>query len=236
VNFPIAILAGGLATRLHPETLDIPKSLIKINNRPFIDFQLYQLAHQGFKDIVLCLGHKADQIIDYVERGEKYNLNVEFSIERKALGTGGALKNASSLLGEKFGILYGDSYLPVDLRKIVGESMRSKKLAVMTVFENLNRFDRSNVRINGNGSIFYSREENDETLTHIDYGFSVMNQKALLRIPNDDVYDLSNLWARLSSENELDGHVVYTRFYEIGSRAGIVDFENFLKGRRVEFY
>ena len=106
----------------------------------------------------------------------------------------------------------------------------------MTVFENLNRFDRSNVRINRDGSILYSREENDETLTHIDYGFSVMNQKALLRIPNDNFYDLSNLWARLSRENELDGHVVYKRFYEIGSRAGIVDFENFLKGRCDEFY
>ena len=179
MNIRIAILAGGLATRLHPETLDIPKSLMKINNQPFIDFQLHQLANQGFKDIVLCLGHKANQIINYVGNGEKYNLKIEFSIESEPLGTGGALKNASYLLGEKFGILYGDSYLPIDLREIIEASTQSTKLAIMTVFKNLNRYDRSNVSFNGDHSILYSKKKNDETMTHIDYGFSVMNKRAL---------------------------------------------------------
>ena len=229
MNIPIAILAGGLATRLHPETLDIPKSLIKINNRPFIDYQLYQLTNQGFKNIVLCLGHKADQIIDYVGQGDRYNLKIEFSVESEPLGTGGALKNASYLLGEKFGILYGDSYLPIDLREITAASTQSKKLAIMTVFKNLNRYDKSNVSFIGDHSILYSKNEKDVTMTHIDYGFSVMNKAALLRIPDDNFYDLSNLWESLSRDNELDGYLVNERFYEIGSRGGIVDFQNFLK-------
>ena len=68
MSLPIAILAGGLATRLHPETLEIPKSLLKINNRAFIDYQLDQISSQGFENVVLCLGHKSDYIIDHKKK------------------------------------------------------------------------------------------------------------------------------------------------------------------------
>ena len=232
MSLPIAILAGGLATRLHPETLEIPKSLLKINNRAFIDYQLDQISSQGFENVVLCLGHKSDYIIDHVGNGNKFNLNIEFSVEDRPLGTGGAIKNALHFLGENFGILYGDSYLPIDLNQIVSTFTNSRKLALMTIYENLGRFDTSNVRFTSEGSLVYSKRETNFKMNYIDYGFSVVNRKAFKHIPSNIFYDLSELWEKLSKSNELLGKIVHERFYEIGSREGIVDFENFLKGEK----
>lgn len=194
MKIPIAILAGGLATRLHPETLQIPKSLIQFNGRPFIDYQLEQLNNQGFKDVVLCLGHKSDQIINYLKNNNRFNLNIDFSIETLPLGTGGALKNASKFLGQKFGIMYGDSFLPIDLNLIIEKFSKSQKLALMTIFENRDSFDRSNVKIGTGGKIRYSKERLCSTMTFIDYGFSIMSRNFLEYIPSNSKYDLSDLW------------------------------------------
>ena len=226
---PIAILAGGLATRLHPETLEIPKSLIRVNNRAFIDYQLEQLADQGFKKIVLCLGHQSNQIIDHVINSNEFDLNIEFSVENKILGTGGAIKNAINFLGENFGILYGDSYLPIHLNQIVETFRYSSKLALMTIYENLGRFDRSNVRIDSEGRLDYSKRKASLAMTYIDYGFNLLRKEALEFIPSDSYFDLSELWETLCKINEIDFQIVHERFYEIGSREGIIDFDNFLK-------
>ena len=232
MSLPIAILAGGLATRLYPETLEIPKSLIKINNRAFIDYQLDQISSQGFENVVLCLGHKSSQIIDHVGNGSKFNLNIEFSVEDMPLGTGGAIKKALHFLGDNFGILYGDSYLPIDLNQIVSTFTNSKESALMTIYENLGRFDTSNVRYTSKGDLLYSKRETNFKMNYIDCGFSVVNRNAFTHIPFNIFYDLSELWEKLSQSNELLGSIVYERFYEIGSRKGIVDFENFLKGNK----
>jgi len=232
VSMPIAILAGGLATRLHPETLEIPKSLLKVNNCAFIDYQLDQLASQGFENVVLCLGHKSGQIIDHVGNGNKFNLKIEFSVENMPLGTGGALKNALHFLGENFGILYGDSYLPIDLNQTVSAFIDSRKLALMTIYENMGRFDTSNVRYTSNGNLVYSKRETNFKMNYIDCGFTVVNRKAFELIPSNIYYDLSELWEKLSKSKEIHGNIVQERFYEIGSREGIVDLENFLKGEK----
>ena len=142
-NWPVAILAGGLATRLRPATQNIPKALLSVAGEPFIVHQLRLLRSKGFRKIVLCLGHLGELIEAKIGDGKAFGLRIDYSFDGPMLlGTGGALKRAISKLGENFLVVYGDSYMPVDYSAIVDAFVRSEKPALMTVFENDGRWDR----------------------------------------------------------------------------------------------
>lgn len=112
---PLVILAGGLATRLRPLTEKIPKSLVEVKGEPFVVHQLRLLAERGIRDVVMCIGYLGEQIVDVVGNGQRYGLNIQYQFDGpQLLGTGGAIKQASTLLGDQFFVLYGDSFLPCD--------------------------------------------------------------------------------------------------------------------------
>ena len=155
---PIAILAGGLATRLGPIAKTIPKSLVKINGIPFINWQLNLLKKYGYKDFVLCLSHKSELIIDHVGNGSRFGININYSLDGNIqLGTGGAIKKALPLLGENFAVIYGDSYLPINYAEVESAFLNSKALGLMTVFRNTDKFDASNVEFLKNRIIEYKK-------------------------------------------------------------------------------
>jgi NDP-sugar pyrophosphorylase family protein len=233
VNTCVAILAGGLATRLHPMTLEIPKSLIKVNEYPFIGWQLNLLAKKGVKSVVLCLGHKAKEIMDFVEKEEFFGLDIEYSVENQSLGTGGALKYAQDKLGDVFGVLYGDSYLPFDYKKVFLNFENSDNLGIMTIFRNENRFDRSNVMITSEGQFKYSKKVTNSEMMYIDYGFSILRKESLMEFRTKDRFDLSDLFENLSNLSKMEFFEVQERFYEVGSFRGIFELESYLRGVEV---
>ena len=111
---PVAILAGGLATRLRPITKTIPKALVPVAGRPFVLWQLEYLRDQGVSRVVLCTGYRSTQIAQIVGDGSEFGIVGEYSDDGTTLlGTGGALGKALPLLGPEFFVLYGDSFLPV---------------------------------------------------------------------------------------------------------------------------
>jgi MurNAc alpha-1-phosphate uridylyltransferase len=236
MNWPVVILAGGLATRLHPLTFTTPKSLMMINGYPFIGWQLKLLASRGVKRVILCLGHKASDIIEFVGDGKQFDIEVKYSVEEQALGTGGALKLAEPILGDYFGVLYGDSYLPVNYPEIARGFDTSKKLGRMTIFKNQDEFEKSNVFLDSNGNFRYSKKLHNKDMNYVDYGFTLLSCKALLRIQEDSPFDLSDLFEELSLLSEVEFYEVHERFYEVGSFRGISDLEKFLKGEKSEFY
>jgi NDP-sugar pyrophosphorylase family protein len=131
-NYPVAILAGGLATRLRPITEKIPKVLVSVAGRPFLTHQLELLKRQGITRAVLCLGHLGEMVREQFGDGSAHGLRLEYSFDGPVLlGTGGALKQALPLLGEKFFVLYGDSYLPIDFAPVADCFERSGKLGLM---------------------------------------------------------------------------------------------------------
>ena len=136
-TFPVAILAGGLATRLRPQTESVPKALIDINGEPFLAHQLRLLRALGIDKVVLCVGYLGEQIVRLVGDGSQFGLQVAYSFDGPALlGTAGAIKQALFLLDESFFVLYGDSYLECDYRAIQTAFERAGKLALMTVYRN----------------------------------------------------------------------------------------------------
>lgn len=233
---PVAILAGGLATRLRPITQTIPKALIEVAGKPFISHQLEYLSRQGVTSVVLCIGYLGEMIQKVVGSGAEWGLKVTYSPDGPTLlGTGGAVKKALPFLGEQFFILYGDSYLPINFSSVEKTFIDSGKLGLMTVLENKNQWDGSNVEFVDGKLSEYNKLIIRPEMLHIDYGLGVLKASALDLYPENIDFDISNLYNSLSLDCQLVGFEVFERFYEIGSHQGIIDTENYLlqkiKGR-----
>jgi NDP-sugar pyrophosphorylase family protein len=226
----MVILAGGLATRLKPLTSDIPKSMIKIAGKPFLEYQLELLKEYEIKDILLCLGYKGELIKDYFSDGKKFGVNLSCSFDgERLLGTAGALKKAYKLLKENFFLMYGDSYLPYDYQSIEKFFRSSDKLSLMTVYKNQNRFDQSNV-ITQDGLVkVYDKTMESEKLEYIDAGLSILRKEVLNLVPSDEPYDLQELYKILISEEEMCAYEVKQRFYQIGSLEGLEEFKELVE-------
>ncbi|MCX6595125.1 MAG: sugar phosphate nucleotidyltransferase [Acidobacteria bacterium] len=230
----MAILAGGLATRLGPLTAAIPKSLIDIGGRPFIDYQLQLLKRQGISEIVLCVGHLGELVEQHVGRGDDFGLRVEYSWDGKtALGTGGSLRKAAHLLADTFFIMYGDSYLLCDFSEVAQCFADAGSEAMMTVYQNDNLFDRSNVQYEGGKIVRYDKSSDSGMMRHIDYGLGMMRRAVLEQWPPDQKTDLATIYQALLMRGTLEACPVRDRFYEIGSRSGIEDFVSFAAEHKI---
>jgi len=226
---PVAILAGGLATRLRPLTDRLPKSLLTVAGRPFIFHQLELLHRQGIERVVLCLGHMGDQIRAVVDAAVAPGLSVGYSFDgARLLGTGGALRHALPLLGEEFFVLNGDSYLPCSLPRIQTAYRAARRPALMTVMRNDNRWDRSNVRFTDGKLLSYDKRAPQPDMSHIDFGVSVLSSAVFAPYAEGSVIDLADILHDLAVRGELAAFEVAERFYEIGSLQGLEDTEQFL--------
>ena len=227
--YPVVVLAGGLATRLRPTTDTVPKAMLDVNGTPFIGHQLRLFRSKGIRRVVICAGHLGNAIQDYVADGTRYGLAVAYSFDGPALlGTAGAIKNALSLLDSAFFVVYGDSYLPCDYRAVQDAFDRSEKPALMTVFQNDGRWDRSNVELRDGCIVAYDKRRQTPAMRHIDYGLGIFRRSAFDLVPAGQSYDLATLYQRLLEREALAAYQVAERFYEIGSFEGLAETRRFL--------
>ncbi len=235
-DWTIALLAGGLATRLRPITETIPKSLVTVAGEPFLAHQLRLLHTHGFRRVVLCVGHLGDMIRQKVGDGSAFGMKLEYSFDgSKLLGTGGAIQRALPLLGEAFVVLYGDSYLPMDYAAAVGAFAASGKPGLMTVFHNQGQWDTSNV-VFADGTIRrYDKKELSPDMQYIDYGLGILRAEAMSGYPKDEAFDLAEVYRDLSRAGQLAGYEVRHRFYEIGSPKGLAELDALLGERKLPF-
>lgn len=228
-DYPVAILAGGLATRLRPITEKIPKVLVPVAERPFLAHQLELLHKEGVKRAVLCLGYLGEMVERDFGDGAAYGVQLDYSFDGPVLlGTGGALKRALPKLGEQFFVLYGDSYLPIPFGPIAESFERSGKLGLMTVYRNEGKYDTSNV-VFGEGEIkVYDKKLRLPEMRHIDYGLSLFRSEVFERYPSDKAFDLADVMRDLVADKQLAGFEVLERFYEIGSHQGLEELNALL--------
>ena len=227
---PIAILAGGLGTRLRPITETIPKSLLEVAGEPFIAHQLRELARQGIQNAVICVGNFGEQIEEYVEDGSGFDVRVQYSYEtQNLLGTGGAIKKALPLLGDEFFVLYGDSWLDIDYCLAYESFKNSGKTALMTVYRNEGRWDTSNVEMDGNCIKIYSKTKRNPRMTHIDYGLGILKPNIFEQYPEGANFDLAEIYESLSDSGQLASFEAKNRFYEIGSHDGLKELNQLIK-------
>jgi NDP-sugar pyrophosphorylase family protein len=221
---PVAILAGGLATRIRPVTETIPKALIEINGEPFLGHQLRLLQRSGISHVVLCIGYRADQIQDYAGDGNRFGLRIDYSLDGpRLLGTAGAIRAALPILGHSFFVLYGDSYLPCDYGAVEQRFLGSAKQGLMPVFRNEGRYDTSNIEFSGDKILIYDKAMRTPAMLHIDYGLGVLRKSVFEGIPENAVSDLAAVYQDLLKRDELEAFEVKDRFYEVGSFEGIAE-------------
>jgi N-acetyl-alpha-D-muramate 1-phosphate uridylyltransferase len=229
----VAILAGGLATRLRPLTDRVPKSLLEIAGRPFIFHQLEMLRNEGVDRVVLCVGHLGEQIRAVVGDGRTHGIAIDYSFDgNELLGTGGALRRALPVLGAAFFVLNGDSYLRCPLARIQSAYEASGRPALMTVLRNDNRWERSNVLYRNGEIIEYDKHSPRADMAHVDFGLSVLSSAVFAPYAAAKVIDLADIFRDLSRSGLLAAFEVLERFYEIGSLQGIADTEEFLSRKR----
>ncbi len=232
-RYPVAILAGGLATRLRPLTEKIPKVLLPIAGKPFLAHQLELLRGQGVRKVVLCLGHLGEMVVNDFGDGRAYGVGLEYSFDGpKLLGTGGALRQALPKLGEKFFVLYGDSYLTTPFAPIADCFEQSGRRGLMTVYRNEGLYDTSNVVFRDGQIAIYDKKVRLPEMLHIDYGLSIFRASVFQERPDGTAFDLAEVMTQLVAQKDLAGFQVPERFYEIGSHAGIAELEALLVAKR----
>jgi NDP-sugar pyrophosphorylase family protein len=221
---PIALLAGGRGTRLGPETAERPKSLVDINGRPFIEYQLTLLRSQGASRLVILAGHFGAQIESAVGDGHDVGLAITYSFDGPApLGTGGAVQRALPLLGEQFLVLYGDSYLDVDYQEVARNFREARSLGLLTVCEAPPGV-APNVRLDHGRLTAYGKSPPPEGARHIDYGLCAFRANAFGNFPRERAYDLGEVFASLIARDQLQPYQVARPFQEIGSPEGLRAF------------
>lgn len=229
-DLPVAILAGGLATRLRPITEKIPKLLVEVAGEPFFSHQIRLLKQAGLTRLVLCVGYLGEKIVELYGNGAKWGVRIEYAFDGpKLLGTGGALIAALPKLGEAFYVLYGDSYLPVDYRAVGDFFLRSGRLGLMTVYENHGRYDTSNVWFEQGEIKRYDKKDKVPQMHHIDYGLGLFRAQAFDGYPRDAVVDLAQVQKALVARHQLAGYEIGQRFYEIGSHDGLHELDALLR-------
>ena len=229
----VAILAGGLATRLGGLACETPKCLLEVAGRPFIHHQLALLRDHGIVRVVLCIGHLGERVVETVGDGSSYGLEIVYSFDGpQPKGTAGALKRALPLLSSPFFVLYGDSYLECDYEAIQAAHEAARKLSLMTVFRNDGEWDTSNVEFRYGQILAYDKCHRTNTMRYIDYGLGVFDHRAFDKVSESGSCDLATIYQRLLGAGELAGYEVSQRFYEIGSVAGLKETRKLLSQRR----
>ena len=227
---PVCILAGGLGTRLGERVRDTPKPLLEVAGEPFLLHQLRLLAAHGAREVALCVGYRGEQIESRIG-SERFGIRIRYSFDSPSLdGTLGAVRRALPLLGERFLVLYGDTYLRIDYAEVARSWHESGLPAVMSVLRNGDRWDTSNVHYKDGRVLAYDKSSPTPEMCWIDYGLGGLTAEAL-SLMDDDEHDLARLYQRLASLGLLYGYVATERFYEIGTPSGLEETDAFLRER-----
>jgi len=233
MTMPVAVLAGGLATRLRPITETIPKALVDVAGKPFAEHQIALLRRNGVTDIVFLVGHLGEMVREQLGDGSRFGVRLRYVFDgERPLGTGGAIRRALPELADPFFVLYGDSYLECDYGAVDRAFGRGTADGLMTVCENGDRWDKSNVRFVNGRIEAYDKTGATPGMRHIDYGLGAFRAAAFAGRADGEAFDLAALYRQLLNEGRLQAFEVAGRFYEIGSPAGLEETRAHLSAAR----
>ncbi len=228
---PVCILAGGRGTRLGDAAGEVPKPIARVAGEPFLAHPLRLLRAHGARRVVISVGYRGDLIEEALGDGSRYGLELRYVDDGPDLrGTAGAVRGCLGELGERFMVLYGDTYLRIDYRAVAEAFLVAGTAGLLTVLRNEGRWDTSNTLIAGDRVIAHDKRYPTPEMAWIDYGLGAMRADALDAAgPDED--DLAAVYGALARDGELAAYIATERFYEIGTPAALAETDRFLTAR-----
>lgn len=224
------ILAGGLGTRLGEMTKSLPKPMVPVLGRPFLEFEIDLLKRSGIRNYVLCVGYLGTKVQEHFGDGRRFGVRIRYSLDGPQLmGPAGALRRAEPMLEDSFFVTYGDAYLRADYPGIMARLLESDALGVMATYRNVNRHGRSDVIVKEGKVVSYNKSGHVKGMDWINFGVSALRKEALQFIPPDRPCWEEGFYGELIKRKELLAFPVRKRFYEIGTPQSLKEFERFLR-------
>jgi NDP-sugar pyrophosphorylase family protein len=224
----VCVLAGGRGTRLGEATRQKPKGLIEVAGQPFLVHQLRLLAGYGVSRAVLCVGYLGEMIEERIGPS-CHGVEIAYSYDSPGLdGTLGAIRRASALLGGRFLVLYGDTFLRVNYADVAARWEASGLPAAMTVLRNENLWDASNAVLEAGRVTRYNKVHPTPEMAWVDYGLGGLTAPAI-DLAGAGVTELSELYATLAERDLLFGYEATERFYEIGRAGSLAETDEFVR-------
>jgi len=222
------ILAGGLGTRLRPFTESIPKGMVSVGNRPFLEHQILHLREQGIEEILLLVGYLAETIIGAFGDGSQCGVHISYSREATPLGTAGALKMAQSKLEHEFLLLNGDTYLPITYADVTDTFRTLQPLGLVVAFRNKDADTKSNLAVSPDMRVLDTHLSGGH-LTHVNAGVMVFSRRILDFIVGERMCSLEgDLFPQLIRMRALWAYETQVPFYDMGTHSGLRRLEKVL--------
>jgi D-glycero-D-manno-heptose 1,7-bisphosphate phosphatase len=217
----VVILAGGLGTRLGAVTASLPKPMVPVAGKPFLEYVIAQLARQQFRRILLLAGFRAEVIREHFGDGSRFGVEIDYSIEPEPLGTGGAIRFAASNVDDRFLLMYGDLYRELDYAAFCDAHRERSCLAIYEYVAGLTTIACGNVALADRQVVAYRKNRPDLAFPYVDAGFGVMTREAVALLPAGASSFEERVYDALATRGRLEGEVVDREFFDIGNPADL---------------
>lgn len=231
------ILAGGVGSRMRPLTYKIPKPMIRLNNKPFLEYSVDLLKENGIEEVILLLGYLPEKIKEHFGDGSNLGINIKYSIGDVSFETGKRIKNAEELLDDNFLLMYCDNYWPLNLKKLVEyHDNHHNVLATVTTYTNKDNFTKNNMKVDDKGYVtLYDKSRKEKNLSGVDIGFFIINKKVLKLMPDTNFSFEREILPKLIEKKQLAGYLTEHGYYSIGNPERLPITEKFLQPKKVIF-
>ena len=224
------ILAGGRGTRLGEIGQRMPKAMVPFDGKPFLDYLLRRLREQGFKRVLLLLGYKAEQIIDYCGNGARFGLKIDYSVSAVDDDTGRRVKLAETKIDPVFLLMYCDNYWPLPFDRMWTQFVESDCAAQVVVYRNRDLYTKDNVSVGPEGIVdVYDKSRTASNLHGVDIGFLILKRDVLALLPkNENVSFEAHVYPRLVAQRMLGAYETDHRYYSVSTPERLQETERFL--------
>lgn len=234
------ILAGGRGERLRPLTDNLPKPMVLVSGKPFLEYIVELLRDNGIKDIVMLLGYLPERVTEYFGDGKKFGVKIKYSIGSVDDFTGTRVRNAASLLADEFLLLYSDNFWPLNLKKLVEFYREKNVMGSLVAYSNVNgdaeHGQENNVRVQEDGRVaYYGPFSKDPNLNAVDIGFFMMKKNIIDMMPNNNFSFEHTILPKLIQNNTLAAYTTHHPYYAITTAGQIPVVEEFFKPKKVIF-
>ena len=224
------ILAGGRGTRMAPITDTIPKPMIKIEGKPFLEYLIEMLREQGVQRILLLLGYLPEVVQEYFGDGERWGVKIEYSVTPVEDETGPRLKAVMSKLDPYFLLMYCDNYWPMPMEKMWNRFRKANVLSMITVYSNKDEYTNNNVQVGQDGYVSeYVKGAKNTNLQGVEIGFAFLSKSIIGLLPDENVSFEATVYPRLAAQHQMLAYVTDHRYYSIGSHRRLPLTEAFFK-------